>query len=253
MVISRESKDAIEEMIEALTPIEETVTSDITDKWFIEHNKLVGDLMGAGQEIGVAALTAFANFGEDVSNVHRGLLTVAAHAAPEDSRDLLKTLMLEYGFPMDDRAIATRLLAETSPATFLEHAEPFLRRRGIPHQTAPADEFFARGWVVACEKLDRSPVDILADVVTNMAMEPAARHFAAETLGRYPGPIGRAALETSMIESSGNHYLRRKAAQALRESLPRESACDLFFEVLRLETDYHFQVFLRSMIENNCR
>ncbi|MFT5050954.1 MAG: hypothetical protein ACI8QZ_002361 [Chlamydiales bacterium] len=253
MDLTQESKAAVEALIEALTPIDETVTSDISDQWFIEHNKLVGDLMDAGQEMGVAALIAYANFGKDVSNVHRGLLTVAAHAAPEDSRDLLKTLMVEYGFPMDDRAIATRLLAETSPETFLEHSERFLRRRGLPHETAPPEEFFIRGWVIACEKLDRSPVEMLSDVVTNMAMEPAARHFAAEALGGYPGPIGRAALETSLVESSGNHYLRRKAAQALQTSLPRETACDLFLQVLRRETDYHFQVFLRSMIENNCR
>ena len=253
MPISPEAQAAIREMIDALTPIEDTVTSDVTDEWFIRHNKLVGDLVEADREIGVAALTAYASYDGGATNVNRGLLTVAAHAAPEDSRELLETLMLQYGFPMDDRTVALRLLAQTHPEVFLGHAEPFLRRRGLPHETVPNDEFFVRGWVVACEKLERSPVEVLADVTTNLAMEPAARHYAAETLGRYPDPVGRAALESALIESTGNHYLRRKAAQALQASLPREDACDLFMHVFDHETDYNFQMFMRSMIEAHCR
>ena len=81
----------------------------------------------------------------------------------------------------------------------------------------------------------------------------AARHLAAGELARFPDPLGRSALETAMIESSGNGYLRRKAAQAIRDSVPREEACELFRYVLEREADINFAIFMRNMIDLNCR
>ena len=78
------------------------------------------------------------------------------------------------------------------------------------------------------------------------------RNSAGE-LARFPDPLGRSALETAMIESSGNGYLRRKAAQAIRDSVPREEACELFRYVLEREADINFAIFMRNMIDLNCR
>lgn len=243
----------IDELIEALTPVAKTVTSDIEDRWFIRQQKLVAELMQADEDVGAAALRAYFEYQGEVSNVRRGLLTIAAFAAPKQSEDLLHHLMVDYGHRIDDRTEATLLLAETAPEHYLETTERYLLRRGRPNETMPNDEFLVRGWVLACEALGSSPAPMMADVVTNLAMEPAARYFAAETLGRYPSPLGREALETALIESTGDGYLRRKAAQAMRESLPREAACDLFHHVLAREVDENFKAFLENMIQVNCR
>jgi hypothetical protein len=117
----------------------------------------------------------------------------------------------------------------------------------------PDDEFLVRGWVVACELLGRSPVDELADVATNLMMQDAARHYATQELGRFHEPKGRKALETVLIESTGNGYIRRKAAQSLQASLPAETACALFRHVLEREADINFQAFLQDVIARNCR
>ena len=65
------------------------------------------------------------------------------------------------------------VLAEVAPETYFEAMEPWVTRRGRAEMTMPNDEFIVRGWVIACEKSGRSPVPILADVVTNLLMEDA--------------------------------------------------------------------------------
>ena len=64
--------------------------------------------------------------------------------------------------------------------------------------------------------------------------------------------LERRALETVLIESSGNGYLRRKAAQSLRLSLPAETACTLFRTVFEREADINFAKFLGDMIAQLC-
>ena len=51
------------------------------------------------------------------------------------------------------------------------------------------------------------------------------RHPAAKALGDHPSPRGVAALETAIVESTGNNYLRRMAAQSLVKCLEREELC----------------------------
>jgi hypothetical protein len=160
--------------------------------------------------------------------------------------------MLEYGYPIDDRTYATGFLAATSPEVYLEVAQPYVTRRGRATKTMPNDEFLVHGWITACAKVGRSPVPELADVATNLSMEDAARHVATEELGRHPDPRGRKALETLLVESTGNGYIRRKAAQALRDSVPNETVCALFRYVLSNEADMNFRVFLEDMISRNC-
>ncbi len=252
--ISAESRARVAEMIEVLIPLDQTLTSDYHDRHFVRQQKLVEELMHGDLEVGIAALRAYVEYRGEETLVRDGLLTVAAYAATDESRELLSHLVLDYGHPIDDRTYALTLLAETSPGIFRELAEPMVHRHeGLAH-TMPPDEFWIRGWVTASEQLGLSPVEALADVVTNLRMEQYARHFAAEALGRYPGdPLGAKALEAVMVESSGNGYLRRKAAQALRVSIPREGACELFYHVFSHEADVDFRAFLGDMLEEHCR
>jgi len=251
--VSPEAQAVVDELLAVLERPDPTLTSDHHDRWFHAQKACMAELLERGDvDLGIAALRTWEKYAGEDTLRRQSLLTVAAHNAPEESRGILEHLMLTFGYRMVDRAEATRLLAETSPERFLEAARPFVLRRGRPRQTMPNDEFFVQGWVSACEKVGRSPVPEMAEVVTNLMMEPYARTIAAKTLGRYPDPLGRKALETALIESSGDGYLRRKAAQAIRDSVPAEEACTLFSHVLSREADINFAIFLRDLIESNC-
>ena len=213
---------------------------------------MMKELVEGPRELGLAAMLVYADYGGEDVAIARELLRVASHCAPEDSRELLTHLTLEYGYPISDRTEAALFLAETSPERYLEIIEPYLMRNDRLFETMPDDEFLVRGWAKACEEAGRSPVPVLSSVVMNLLMQDAARHFAAEKLGEYEDPIGQNALRTAMIESGGNMYLRRKAAQALAESMPRETACELFREVLARESNQNFASFMRSMIDYHC-
>ena len=53
------------------------------------------------------------------------------------------------------------------------------------------------------------------------------RHLATKLLGKTASTQGRQALEQLIVESSGNHMLRRFAAQSLRTSIPTDELCTL--------------------------
>lgn len=250
--IPQEVYDKVRWMMQELEPLDPNLTSDYHDRHFIRNQKMMEELVEGPRELGLAAMLAYADYGGEDVNVSRQLLRVAAHCAPEDSRELLAHLTLEYGYPISDRTEAALFLAETSPERYLEIVEPFVMRNERLRRTMPNDEFLVRGWAIACEKSGRSPVPELAAVVMNLLMEDAARHFAAEELGKFQDPIGQNVLTSALIESSGNNYLRIKAAQSLARSMPRETACELFREVLEREASINFAKFLRSMLDYHC-
>ena len=118
--------------------------------------------------------------------------------------------------------------------------------------TMPADEFMLKAYVEGCELSGQDPVKVLVNVATNIFKEEAARHQAVEELGNHKTKLAQQALRAILVESTGNAYLRRKAAQAMRKSYPREEACAIFLEVSQLEADMHFQRFIEDMIQDNC-
>ncbi|MFT4538354.1 MAG: hypothetical protein ACI841_004744 [Planctomycetota bacterium] len=250
--ISEELHKSIADMMAKIVRLDPTLTSDHHDRHLVANQKMMVELKSGSRELGLAAMLAYADYEGDDLAVRRSLLEVASHAAPEDARALLVHLTLEYGYHLSDRTESARLLALTSPETYLEIAHEYVTRKHKPNKTMPADEFLIRAWVIACEKMGRSAVEELADVVMNLMMEDAARHYAAEMLGDYTDALALRALETAMIESGGNGYLRRKAAQSLAKAMPRETVCELLFKTLELETDLNFQHFLRSMIDHHC-
>ena len=248
-----EIEERIAKLIELCTPLDPTLTSDHHDRQLHAERALVAELRTAGVEVGRAALAAYElNSSSTTPDLVRvRLLEVAAHAAPEVARPRLVGLLTQYGHPMLDRTESARLLAETSPATALELIEPMVSQTRRS-STMPDDEFLIRAYVTACEGTKTSPVPVLAKFVTNIYKQEAARHYAAEALGRFPEPLGIKALEAVLIESTGNGYLRRKAAQSLRAALPPESACTIFRSVADREADMGFLEFMINMLEAHC-
>lgn len=241
----------VAELVQALTPIQETVTSDITDAHFHRGMELTAELSAAGPEVGRAALRALQARQEKVVAVERGLLTVAAKAATQDSLPLLENLVSQYGPSLDLRTEAALLLGEVAPERALPILEPMVLRR-VRNQTTPPVEFLVVAWVTACDKTGRSPVPELCDVATNLFQEGSARVRAVKELGKRPDPRGEKALRAILVESTGDGYLRRMAAQSLLATLPRESACAVFREVGDKEADVNFLHFLAEMIDKNC-
>lgn len=243
------------ELVETQTPLQKTVTSDITDKRFLRGRELLGRLREAGRPAGLEAMAMLRepHAGEKPLpvDVERALLDVAAHAAPEDARPLLEALVTQYGPTLEVRTEATLLLAETSPARALEILEPLVKK-ARPTQTLPPAEFILRAFVTACDKTGRSPVPELADVATNLYMDETARIRAVKELGHRPEPTAIQALQAILVESTGDGYIRRMAAQGLRDSLPRENACELFQRIADHEADLNFLQFLRDMLDKNC-
>lgn len=242
---------AIRELVRALTPPDLTWTSDRLDARFHAGQELLSRLREADPAVGREALRTLIDDKPEAVPVRNGLLEVGAFAAPEHARPLLEQLVLEYGHRMSDRTEAVRLLAETSPARAEEILGPFLRQERL-HQTLPDGEFLLAGWITACRKTGTDPVEVLSTVAGNIFMQDAARHQAIEELGRHPGTLSRATLEALLVESTGNGYLRRKAAQALRASVPAESACSIFKSVAEKEADQNMFLFLLNIIEEVC-
>jgi len=107
--------------------------------------------------------------------------------------------------------------------------------------------------VIACDHTGRSPVHELADVATNLFMDETARILAVKELGHRPEPLALKALQSILVESTGDGYLRRMAAQGLRDSLPKEEGCELFKGVASREADLNFAQFLADLLQKNCR
>jgi HEAT repeat protein len=247
------SPDArVAELVAALAPIPETVTSDIKDAHFHRGVELTAELSAAGPEVGRAALRALqSRSGEKDVAIERGLLGVAARAATEDALPLLENLVTQYGPALDLRTEAALLLGEVAPERAIELLRPMLLRQSR-NKTTPPVEFLVAAWVVACDKTGRSPVPELCDVATDLFQEGSARVRAVKELGLHPDPRGEKALRAILVESTGDGYLRRKAAQGLRDTLPQETACVLFRQVADKEADLNFLAFLGDMLDKNC-
>tara|TARA_R110002126_G_scaffold11114_10_gene50447 strand:- start:811 stop:1809 length:999 start_codon:yes stop_codon:yes gene_type:complete len=254
--VTPEARYEVSNLIRAFRDIDPTLTSDHTDRrWWERHDRLA-NLKNGSVDIGNAALHAWTGTPSEAPYlVRRSLLWVGGHASPDAARELLTRIYLEYGYaPIDDRTEACLVLAETSPERFLEVTEKHLLRHGKRTETLPDEEFMVDGWVAACVELKRSPVPMLAQVATNRALDPAARWSAVKSLRDFEAePEGLDALQLCLLESSGDGYLRRMAAQSLRDLLPGEEACALFAQVLSNESDLNVRQFLVDMMQDNCR
>ena len=253
--ITEADRQQIVKLLRALQELDPTLTSDHHDKWFIQNKRLVQELeMSTRPEIGWAALHAFSHYPERHFPIRRTLLAIGARVSPKEAEPMLAELAFNYDYYIEDRSEALLLLAETSPAVFFEGARPYIERQGKPFQTAPNDEFFVRGWLTACEQSGESPVEMMAQVATNLALEPYARVVAVRALGKHADdPRASGAIQTTLVESTGNGYLRRISAQTVMDGFPRETACALLQAVMNRDSDLNFARFLDDMIQLNCR
>ncbi len=248
------ARQEIVQLVEALKPLDPTLTSNHHDQQYWREKAMVERLERGEKEVGLAALHAFANSHDRDFKVRRNLLRVGARSAPDHAKTLLEVLAFNYGFNIEDRTEALLLFAEIAPARYMELARPFVVRRGVLRQTLPNDEFLVKAWAKACEVSGVSPVPEMSDVATNLMVEPFARVVALRTLGRHDlTPESRSALQTCLIESMGDGFIRRVAAQEILRSFPREDSCALLREVLSREADPAMATFLDEMLQENCR
>lgn len=245
------SEAEIADLVEAYTPLDRTVTSDVQDAKFVRQLKLLDRCSQGGVEVGRAALEALRREHVPSQDVERALLTVAARAATADTTPLLEKLVTEYGSALMLRTEAALLLAEVAPERALLILEPMIEKQRQT-MTMPPAEFLVKAWVTACEKTGRSPVPELCNVATNLFQEDSARVRAVAELARFPDVRGEAALRTILVESTGNGYLRRKAAQSLHELLPAETACAILRQVASKEADLNFLKFLADALDKWC-
>ncbi len=224
--------------------------SDVGD-WNVRREALLERMKQGSPELGRAALEKLLADVDLDFPIQRGLLTVAAHAATEDTLPYLEQFFTTYGERIDMRAEACNLLAEVAPQRAIDLIEPVLRQPR-PSATWPPSERMLGSYVVACERAEHDPVPLLAQIATDIYYDDDVRHRATKTLGDYKHPLARAALETTMIESSGNAYLRRLAAQSLLR-IDRERCCAVITDAITREADSGFVLFLEDMIAKNCR
>ncbi|HVS11993.1 MAG TPA: HEAT repeat domain-containing protein [Planctomycetota bacterium] len=243
---------AIAELVAAFTPPDPTSTSDRMDAWYRDQRAVLERLSSGEESLGLEALEAFRRSSAEPEPVRAALLQLAARTAPQTAAPLLEQLVLEYdpAVGLGLRTEAVRLLAESAPERAVGLLEPLVRTSSHK-RTLPPQEALVRSYAEAARRLSRDPSPALADVAIDLAQPPDARYVAIEELGRSGGLAARKALEVVLVESSADGYVRRKAAQALQGSLPKEELCPILLRVADRETDPIFLVFLADMIEKN--
>lgn len=252
----QDSIDAqLDRLIELSTELDPTLTSDHHDRQLHARRAYAAKLRLGSEELGRKSLERFLEVEQQSEpaplQVRLKLLDIAAHTAKAETTPVLESLLLEYGHKIDIRTEATVLLGMTAPERAVELLTPLLKRTKST-STMPADEFLLKAYVLGCDGTGQDPVPILADVATNIHKDDAARHQAVQELGKHKTRLSQQALRSILVESTGNAYMRRKAAQSIRNIFPREEACAIFELIASREADMHFLKFLGDMIEDNC-
>lgn len=253
--ISAAARAEILELLRQMQPLDPSLTSDHHDKWYIQNRMRIERLERENRkDIGWAALHAFSNYPGRNAIIKNRLLRIGARVSPDEARNLLKELTFKYGYSIEDRASALEFLPEVDPDAVFEGAAPYLERQGRPFQSAPPDEFFVAAWLKACEVSGEDPVPMMSTVAVNFALESRARYAAVEALKDHADdPIARQTLEQVLVESTGDGYIRRKAAQSIIGGYSREDACAILTQVRDRESDINFARFLDDMVQTNCR
>ena len=107
-------------------------------------------------------------------------------------------------------------------------------------------------WCRAAERTGESRAELLGEIATSLYHDDSVRKRAVRELALVDDAFGRAALETVLVESTGNADLRRAAAQSLL-AVAGKDACATLQRTLDNEADTNFQLFLADMVEKNCR
>jgi len=236
----------------ALVRPEPGISSSEFGSWKTRRQKLLEQAIQGPSALGRQALERLE--GPALSsldlNVVRGLLEVAARTLPAETTPRLVEIFETYGYPLPLRQTACSLLGEVAPEDALKRLKPLILE-ARPTRTLPAHEVMLEAYLTASAALDEDPVPVLADVATSLLHPDSARNMSVKALAQHPSGLGQSALEAVLVESTGNAYIRRLAAQALWQSTP-ESSCATFERVASLEADLKFLAFLANMIDSHC-
>lgn len=249
---SRPVAQEVGDLIAALTPPPEAEGSGPRDEYHRRRRITMQRMQSAGVEVGEAVLKAYLEKDHLILPVRQGLLEVAAINAPQATEPILVQLITLYGEDLGLRELAARLLGQVAPQRAIEVIKPLLFDR-TPSTTYPPDESLLMGWIDACAALDMDPSRDLGRLATDMGREGSVRGLALKTLGTIDSKIGRAALEEVLVESSGNLYLRRLAAQSLVQVVESKELCTLMQVTFEREADPMFKLFLADVIQKNCQ
>lgn len=248
----------VRDLVTAVTPLPSSATKTAQSEWFPKRRDMLRRMRATGPELGRAAFLEYQQrvADGDLLEIQEGLLDVAAHADPEGTVDHLVELIVTYGPALGLRRTATKLLPKIDARRADEVLRPIVSKasRG---RTYPPDDVMLAAWVEAMHELKEDSVPVLADIALEYKQSQEARHQATVALGQL-GPADDAAqaknaLKTLLIESSGNNYLRRKAAQSMRAIMEVPEFCSVLQSAFENEADPNFGVFLDDMIETVCR
>ncbi|MBI5432735.1 MAG: hypothetical protein HZA52_07895 [Planctomycetes bacterium] len=243
----------VRELEEAFAPVSDSTTSDVKDRALTLRRTTLERLRGGSPELGRAAWKRFQEVEKTNEELRVALLDVASHSAPDDVKRELARMVGTYGpeFTLRLRTHAVRFLAEVAPKEAVELLTPLVRE---PQRatTYPPQETLLECWIDASRKVGSLDERLLADVAIGIRQPADARYRAIEELGRVASPVTRDALELVLTESGSDGYLRRKAAQAVIDGLPRAEACALLERIADREVDQVFLVFLADMLQKNC-
>ncbi|NOT29358.1 MAG: hypothetical protein HOP15_02785 [Planctomycetes bacterium] len=242
----------IRELITALTPPPATAIPVLKSEFFSNKKAALERLRLASPAHGLEALRVYREERPTLPEVQSGLLDIAAHTNPPATEELLVKLTTTFGEDLYVRKQAAKLLGKSAPIRAIDVIEPILRGK-FDDRTYPPEESLLEAWLTAHETLELDPVPLLALVATDIKRPMDVRHAATKALGRHPSPLSRQALETILVESSGNGYIRRLALQALSASLPREEFCALALKVQDREADTEFVMVLEDHLVKSCR
>lgn len=246
-----ELRGTVRDLVVAVTPPAPTATAGFKNDWHERRRSTLERMRIAGPEVGRAVLEQFEASDEALAEVRIGLLDVAAHNLPDEVGPLLTELITTFGESLAVRTSACDLLARIQPAEALAVLGPVLQER--KHRiTYPPEEQMLRAWLRAARHEGVEQDTFLGDIAVQLDRDHATRQAAVRALAQCDGPVAIEALESLMVESSGNHLLRRTATQSLREVLDTEAFCARLREVLANESDAPFQIFLADAIEENC-
>ncbi len=241
----------IRDLLTALRPPAGDALPVEKSRYHAQRRETLERLRSADRAHGQEALRTYLEEPPALAEMRAGLLDVAAHAAPEDTRPVLVELVTTFGEDIYVRTQACEYLGETAPETALEVFTPLLSGR-VDGRTYPPEERLLSAWVTASEKLGRDPVALLATIATDIQRPQEVRHLATRALGAHDGPQSRQALQVILVESSGNGYIRRLATQSLRQLLSKEEFCELVESVQSREADLEFLRFLEDARQKNC-
>jgi hypothetical protein len=249
---SAEALDAeVESLIRAFTAPARESTSDVIDAWIRARKAALLAQHSRRPELSAACWEAYRKRAELPFDVRRDLLEVAAHTDPEGSAEALAAEFETYGTEIGLRSRALSLLAESDPRRALEIVEPVLLE-ARKSKTYPPQETLLDAWNDAALRLSIDRAPLLGRIATDLLQDDAARHLAVRQLGTCNAPAAAQALDAVLVESTGNAYLRRLAAQSLASNKAFAGRCVTLRRVLERESDENFAVFLDDLVRKNC-